>query len=290
MHSALSSQPLAFLAGISVMASLAGCDVTIKDGDLSVARFQGRATQEWSRKYSVAPAGRVEIVNVNGPVDVGVGPSGTVAVAAVLTAKAMTEERAKQILSEAKIEESAAPDHIRVATVRRDRSRGPGGLEVAYTVTVPADARVELSANNGALKADGLRGHVKAIMVNGDVELTGLRGTVDAASVNGPLSIKMAEVTGRIRLESMNGRISLEVPKDTKATLNVRSMNGRISVTGLDTQKVDGDRIRNLESVLNGGGPEIDVRVTNGRITITGAGSSANPPTPPRPPSPPSPR
>jgi hypothetical protein len=270
MHSALSPKPLALLAGACALGVLGGCDVTIKDGDISVARFQGRATQEWNRKYPLAAGGRVEVVNVNGPVEVGVGPAGTVAVAAVLTTRAMTEERAKQILSEAKIEESATPDHIRVASVRRNRSRGPGGLQVAYKVTVPADARVEMTGHNGALKADGLRGHVKAMMVNGDVELTGMRGTIDAASVNGPLSVKMAEVTGQMRLESTNGRILLEVPKDTKATLNVRSVNGRISVSGLGTQEVEGDRIRTLESVLNGGGPEIDVRVTNGRITIEG--------------------
>jgi hypothetical protein len=285
------------VAGVSVVAGL-GCDVTIKDGDVSVARFQGRATQEWNRKYPLAPGGRVEVVNVNGPVDVGVGRAGTVVVAAVLTTRAMTDERAKQILSEARIEESATPEHIRVATVRRDRSRGPGGLEVAYKVTVPADARVEMTVNNGSLKADGLRGHLKASMVNGDVELTGLMGTLDAASVNGSLSVTMAEVTGRMRLESMNGRISLDVPKDTKATLNVRSMNGRINVTGLETQKVEGTRIRNLESVLNGGGPEIDVRVTNGRITITGveslpsrptSPSRSSPPSPPTPPRPPTP-
>jgi hypothetical protein len=277
MHSALSPRLSALVAGVSVIAGLGGCDVTIKDGDISVAHLQGRATQEWNRKYPLSPGGRVEVVNVNGPMEVGAGPAGTVAVAAVLTTRAMTDERAKQILSEANIEESATPDHIRVATIRRDRSRGPGGLEVAYKVTVPADARVEMTANNGAVKAEGLRGHVKVIMVNGDVDLTGLRGTVDAASVNGSLSVKMAEVTGPMRLESMNGRISLEVPNGTKATLNVRSMNGRISVTGLDTQKVEGDRIRNLESVLNGGGPEIDVRVTNGRITITGVESPKSP-------------
>lgn len=270
MHPALSSKPSALLAGACALGLLGGCDVTIKDGDISVAHFQGRATQEWNRKYPLAAGGRVELVNVNGSVEVAVGPAGTVAVAAVLSTKAMTEERAKQILSEANIEESATPDHVRVASVRRSRSRGPGGLQVAYKVTVPADARVEMSGNNGALKADGLRGHVKAMMVNGGVELAGMWGTVDAASVNGPLSVKMAEVTGRIRLESTNGRISLEVPKDTKAALNVRSVNGRISVTGLNTEKVEGDRIRTLESVLNGGGPEIDLRVTNGRITIEG--------------------
>ena len=167
----------------------------------------------------------------------------------------------------AKIDESVTPAHVKLSTVRGNSS---GGLEVHYKVTVPPDARVELTGNNGMLKVDGLRGHVKAMVANGGVDLTGLRGSVDAASVNGSISVKMAEVTARIRLETTNGRIALEIPKDSKATLNARSVNGGLTVTGLTVEEASGRRIRNLESALNGGGPEIDVRVTNGRITIEG--------------------
>ena len=84
-------------------------------------------------------------------------------------------------------------------------------------------------------------------MVNGEIDFTGMRGTVDAASVNGPVSVKMAEVTGRVRVESTNGQISIEVPRDAKATLNVRSVNGGITVTGLESQEASGRRIRSLE-------------------------------------------
>jgi DUF4097 and DUF4098 domain-containing protein YvlB len=80
----------------------------------------------------------------------------------------------------------------------------------------------------------------------------------------------MADVTGPLRLESTNGRVSLEVPKTTKATLNARSVNGSISVTGLTVDEGAGRRIRTLESQLNGGGPAVDLRVTNGRISIDG--------------------
>ena len=108
------------------------------------------------------------------------------------------------------------------------------------------------------------------MVVNGQTELTGLRGTVDAATVNGSVSVKMAEITGRVRVECTNGQISIEVPKDAKATLNARSVNGGVTVTGLNTQEASGRRIRSVESPLNGGGPEIDVRANNGRITIEG--------------------
>jgi len=265
-HSALCPLPMALLAGMSILASQ-GCDVTIKDGDVSVNQLHGRATQEWNRQYPLVPGGRIEVINLSGPIEVSAGPAGSVSVTAVLSARSMTDDRAKEVLSGARIEESATPEHITLTTVRGTRS---GGLQVSYKVVVPADARVEMTATDGTIKADGLGGHVKAMAANGAVELTGLRGSVDAALVNGPLSVKMAEVTARIRLESTNGRIALEIPKDTRANLVARSVNGGINVTGLTTQSTSGRRIQNLESVLNGGGPEIDVRVTNGRVAIEG--------------------
>ena len=49
------------------------------------------------------------------------------------------------------------------------------------------------------------------------------------------------------------------MPK-TKAMVERALVNGGLTVTGLTAQEATGRRIRNLESVLNGGGPEIDVR------------------------------
>ena len=85
---------------------------------------------------------------------------------------------------------------------------------------------------NSRLKATGLRGHVKAMVVNGPLELTDMRGTIDAAGVNASVSARMAEVTGPLRLESTNGRITLEIPRTARANLNARSVNGNITVTG----------------------------------------------------------
>jgi hypothetical protein len=263
----IASHPLALLAGICALTVVGACDVTIKDGDVSFGDLHARATQEWKRQYPLAAGGRVEVINTSGPVDVTAGPPGTVTVTAVLLARAMSDGKAKELLSESRIEESVTDVHIKLTTIRSSRS---GGVQVSYKLVVPPEARVDINVNNGSITVAGLRGPVKAMGTNEAIELNGLRGSVDAAVVNGSLTAKMAEVTGRIRLEGTNGRIALEVPKDTKAVLNARSVNGGLTVTGLTAQEATGRRIRNLESVLNGGGPEIDVRVTNGRITIEG--------------------
>jgi hypothetical protein len=261
---ALNPRPLALVIAICV---LPACDITIKDGDVSFREARGRASQEFNRTYPLAPNGRVEVINVNGDIEVAPGSPGQVVVAATISARAISDERAKALLGESKIEEQATPEHVRLATVRAGRS---SGIEVAYKLTVPPEARVEMTTSNGNLKGGGVGGHIKGIVSNGGIDLTGLRGPVDLALVNGHIAVRMAEVTDRVRLEATNGRLSLEVPKDTKATLNARSVNGSITVTGLNTQDASGRRIRTLESHINGGGPELDVRVTNGRITIEG--------------------
>ena len=267
MHPALRPGPASLLAGLSVVLSL-GCDVTIKDGDVSVRHLQGRAKESWVRKYPLEPGGRFRIANNSGPIEIVAGEAGTVEVAATIAATAMTDERAAESIREAKIDETVAPDHVAIVA---EAPRRGGNLEMSFKVTVPPDAHVEATLNSSRLKADGLRGHIKAMVVNGRIELSGMRGTVDAATVNGSVSVKMAEITGRVRVECTNGQISIEVPKDAKATLNVRSVNGGVTVTGLNTQESStGRRIRIVESPLNGGGPEIDVRANNGRITIEG--------------------
>jgi hypothetical protein len=258
-------------AGVCAAGILSACDVTIKDGDIKRVSVHTGASEEWTRHYSIAHGGTVEIFNGDGPIEAVVGPPGVVDVAAVIEASAMTEARAKELIDEMRLEDSVTPDHVRVATARRE---GRSGVDVSIKVTLPADARLEMTGNNGRLKAEGIGGHVKAMVVNGQIELNDLRGTVDAAGVNASVSAKMAEVTGPLRLESTNGRISLELPKTTRATLNARSVNGNITVTGLTVEDGNGRRIRTLESQLNGGGPEIDVRVTNGRISITGSDDS----------------
>ena len=117
----------------------------------------------------------------------------------------MTDERAKELLSEATIEESATPEHIKLATVRGNRS---GGLDVNYTLTVPPDVRVELDGQQrDESRFDGLRGHVKAMVANGAVELAGCEAPSMQQPSTGRVSVKMAEITGRVRLESTHGRI-----------------------------------------------------------------------------------
>lgn len=254
----------------TAIVGLAGCDIQVhENGDVKVGMFSAQATEDWTRTYSLAAGGRIEVANLNGPIEVSEGAEGAnVEVHASIIAKALTDAGAKDILSKGRIEETTSPAGVKIETVV---PRGvPGSYEVRYKIQVPPSVEAQVSTTNGSVKATGLTGKLKASVVNGPVELNGMTGALDAASVNGPVSVKLTNVTAPVRLETTNGRLSLELPKASRANLSARVVNGSLNVSGLSIQEESGKRIRNLETVLNGGGPTLDLRTTNGRITITG--------------------
>jgi putative adhesin len=253
---------------LGALGALAACDVKVRDGKASFGVFNSQATEEWNRHYPLVQGGQIEIVNVSGPVEVTLGPAGFVDVHVASTAKAFTDAGAKELLSRGQIQETVGPAHIKVVSV--PPSRIAGGYEARYEVRVPADAEADISTTNGALDVVGLNGKLKASTVNGRIELTDVGGGVDASAVNGSLTVRLARVTAGVRLETTNGRVSLEIPASSKANLSARTVNGPISVTGLPVETPTDRRMRRLEAALNGGGPEIDVRTTNGRISIDG--------------------
>jgi len=255
------------LAGVGVCASLA-CDVNVRDGKASFGVFSAEATDEWTHHYPLAGDGRVEIVNLNGPIELSAGADATVDVHATITAKALTDAGARDILARGKVQESAEPSRVHVETVM---PRGVhGSYEVRYQVKLPVDAHAEISTTNGSLSADGLAGRLKVTGVNGKVALDHMSGTIDAVVANGSMTVKLARMTGAVRLDITNGRLAVELPATSEANLSARVVNGSIAISGLKADEPTGRRIQSVEAALNGGGPELSLRTTNGRISIDG--------------------
>ena len=180
---ALGPLPSALLACAGIVTSQAGCDVNVHDGKASLHLFSAEAKDEWTHRYPLAAGGRVEIVNINGPISVAAGPAGSVEVHATISAKALTDAGAKEILSKGSIQETKEPAHVRVETMSPRAMHG--SYEVRYEVRVPADAQTEISITNGPLKADGLTGRFKATRSGNIFPLIGCCASACASSHSG---------------------------------------------------------------------------------------------------------
>lgn len=249
-------------------ASLAACDVVVSSMNAS-----GKAQDEWTRNYPIGPAGRIELTNTNGAVEVLATDGPDVQVRAERIARANTDEAAKDLLKQVQIKEDVTPGVIRLETVLPSGTGFGNRGEVRYFLKVPAHVSVRLHNTNGQIRVDGIKGAVRVETTNGGVRGRDLSGPIDASTTNGGVDLEVSTLAdGGIRATTTNGGVNLTIPENAKARLKATCVHGGVSVSGLT---VEGESRRNVvDGTVNGGGPAISLETTNGGIRVR-AGSSA---------------
>ena len=255
------------VAAVAVLAS-AGCELAFTD-------LSAQSKDEWTRTYDLSASGQVELTNANGEINVEPSTDGKVHVRAERTAKAATEEAARQLLAKITISEEASADRLRLATEGPSGSFLTGGhYSVRYWLNVPAGASVKVTNTNGRVSVRDISGPVEARTTNGGVTARGLTGRVEASTTNGGVDVDVDRVhPDGIRLETTNGGVRLTLPQSARADVKAEVTNGGIDTGTLEIEKVGEATRRHLEGRLNGGGPRIDLETTNGGIKISGKGA-----------------
>ncbi len=277
-------------AVVAVTVALAGCDIAINgDGGFHFDIAAGKAQDEWTRTYQVAAGGRLEIINVNGRITAEGSDGTAVDIRAERSAKAATDEGARDLLGRIEMREELGESRVRVE-VRPPRTTGPSGHEIKWTIKVPRGVTVDLRTINGGVKMDGLQGDIRARTTNGGITGTAIgANAVDAAVTNGGVEIELAKAvtSGTFELEAVNGGVSLTLPADSRVDIAARCVNGGINVQGLDVQVTGEEHERSqkgfqppktfrrrLDGQLNGGGARVSMETVNGGVKIGKSGSS----------------
>jgi hypothetical protein len=266
---------------LAVCVGAAACDVRVNgEGGLSFDVGAGRAQDTWTRTYTLAEGGRLELINVNGRISAEPASGAAVELAAERIAKASSDEAAKDLLGQVEMREEVGPGEARVE-VRGPRSFRMGGIEVRWTVKVPKGVAVDLRNTNGKVQLTALTGEVRARTVNGGVEATGLAvQSIEASTVNGGVDVEVAEPLdgrGTVSLESVNGGVRLAIPDTSRASLVARVTNGGIDVgEGLAFQQTGERSRRRFEGTLNGGGTSLRLETTNGGVRLSRVSSPSH--------------
>jgi hypothetical protein len=165
---------------------------------------------------------------------------------------------------------------------------GPGGRNENLVLQVPLNTSVELkTVSGGHIDVTGISGDIDAECVNGTVTLTNVSGSVVAHTINGNLTASLDRITAGkpMSFTSLNGRVDVTLPADTKARLRLKTTNGAVysdfdvkmepdaSKPVVEDGRGQGGKYRILldRSVygsINGGGPEYLFQTMNGNILI----------------------
>jgi len=248
---------------------LAACDV-------SLGNLTGRATDEWTRSYQLAPDGEIRIGNTNGRIDVEASDGTTVEVRAERIARAATDAGARELLPRIKIREEVAPGRVAIETERMNGLMIGASFEVRYHVRAPKSAAVDATNTNGAVVVSGFSGKVALRTTNGSVSTRALTGPVDARTTNGTVNVDLASVNQHVALQTTNGSVTLRLPEDAKADVVATWTNGGIDVSDVKMD-VSARSRRRFEGHMNGGGTPIELQTTNGGIRVRSRSEGGEP-------------
>lgn len=271
--------PMRLLSVIAIACFLAaGCDVRVSDkGDVSVDLAHGKATDEWTRTYSIARGGRLEIVNDTGAIDIGRSEGAAVEVRAMREARGDSDDGASALLRRVDMNEQVTPDHVRIeARTPADATSGRGlsrfgrrsAVTIEYRVRLPQGLSATVRTENGQVRLDNVDGRLEVASTNGGITGRAVSGSLMASAINGGVQLGFDTLRDDVEVTVVNGGIRIEVPKSLDAELDATTVNGGVRVD--DDVPLDAsvrERLR-VTGRINKGGPRIVLHTTNGGVRV----------------------
>jgi hypothetical protein len=254
------------------------CDVRVSDkGGVHVDLVNGKASDEWKRTYTFAKGGRIEIVNDNGPIEVGPSDGASVEVRATREARSDSDEAASALLGRVQMIEQVMPDrvHIEAQIPRRDAPGGFSGpftrrpsLTVSYRVLLPTGLSASFRTENGPIRLDNVDGRIEAATTNGGITGRAVSGSVTASTVNGAVQMGLETLRGDGEITAVNGAIRVELARSIDAQLEASTVNGAVRVEdNLPLDAAVRERLR-VAGRVNKGGPRLALHTTNGGVRV----------------------
>ncbi|MGZ7032807.1 MAG: DUF4097 family beta strand repeat-containing protein [Thermoanaerobaculia bacterium] len=240
--------------------------------------------ETFDRTFDVRPGALVLLSNVNGKITIHSSNEPRVVVHAEKRVESRDSDAARHAMTEMTIEATPTDGGVRIVT-HEPRSAEGGfwsfllgdnvNTSVTYDVIVPRTMDLDISDVNGMIAATEVSGKLRLETTNGKIDLARCSGTVDASTTNGGIRAELVQVTaGReLNFETTNGRITLIVPQSLAADIDAGTTNGSITTDlAVTTKSFDSNTLR---GAVNGGGPKVRLRTTNGGIEIRTTGNQA---------------
>jgi hypothetical protein len=220
--------------------------------------------------HPLDPHGIVRIDNTNGAITIKTWDRPEVSI--------QVEKRAssEDYLKEIQVEIDSDPHSLSIKTILPHHllswiwNWGGSQGEVRLELTVPATVDLnDIHSVNGAVTIDGVHGAVEAHTVNGAINVMGARDNAELSTVNGAIH---AEVTafgpsGHLHFSTINGAVTILVPKEANATIDFSTINGSTSCQ-LPINLTEESRHGSLEGVIGAGGGSIHASTINGSVRL----------------------
>lgn len=177
------------------------------------------------------------------------------------------------------VEADAAAKAVRIETSPEVRAVNlpERDWSVSYEILVPTAMNLDLGSKNGRITISSVQGQMRFATGNGRVTLEDVGGDIKGRTGNGRVTVSLTgaawQGAGGLDVETGNGRITLYMPANYAANVEVGTSHGRFS-SDFEQLRPANDKPRQryepkkVSASLNGGGAPIRLVTTNGRVSI----------------------
>ncbi len=221
------------------------------------------ADQVFEKTVPLATTGILHLENLNGSVQVRGWDRNEVEIRAVKTARQSAAD-----LNAVVIDVNATAGRVNIATrYPQDRSVD---VSVEYQVRVPYRALLERVATvNGNVGVTGMDTSGDLRTVNGNIEAYNCAGSLSAHTTNGSIHEEIVQLGEEgMTLETVNGSVTLGLPSNAGADLDVLSMNGGMMTSEIPFAIKSSLKRGALTGKIGHGGPLLRMRAVNGSVGV----------------------
>lgn len=142
-------------------------------------------------------------------------------------------------------------------------------VNVDFDIRVPEGVRLLAKTVNGSIEAASLKSDIDAVTVNGRIRMS-TTGIAWADTVNGAIdaSLGAAKWNEPLDFHTVNGGITVELPKGVAAEVRADTMNGEIDSDFPIKVTSSRHRGRRIVGSIGSGGKELHISTTNGGIRL----------------------
>ena len=238
----------------------------------------GARREETRRSFTLEPGARVEVVRINGAVNIKTADTDTAEVHIVRTANSAAD------LEYGRINIEVSPSSLEV----RGEGRGGRGLwhrlwngggQVRQEVTLVLPRRVELSAGhvNGSVQIGEVEGPVEVAHVNGRVEVAQSAGRAQVSHVNGGVRVGVSQLgQDGMDVSHVNGGVEVRFHQLVDADVEAHHHNGGLSLNVPNVTMQERLNRSYTRARFGAGGAPVQINHVNGNVRFeSAAGSNA---------------
>ncbi|MFH1718795.1 MAG: DUF4097 family beta strand repeat-containing protein [Planctomycetota bacterium] len=210
-------------------------------------------------------------------------------VVAVICGRASTEEQARELAEQVKIELEKVGDRLTVKAEKPPRKRNTS-IGISYTITVPKQTNIECASSYGAIKLSNINGSVSGKTSSGSISAENIEGTVDLDTSYGSVTcknvagdnIKVKSSSGSITVERARGSVQLNTSygeitcKDiSDGDIILKTSSGKIRLSNASFGHCDAQTSYGSIASENLKGKSLKLHSDSGSINVTNATADA---------------